>query len=111
MLRCDLRSEPAIGQPQIEDDKVRPGTPCERDRLGNGAGDAAYLVTLLDKDLFREIRQHEVVLDNQDLEHALSSSIRPDRCSIANGQKLPSFLTNVSRAGRPGSARSQLSEF
>jgi hypothetical protein len=49
-LRCDFRSEPAFGQPQIEDNKVRPGTSCERNRLGNGAGDAAYLVTVLDKD-------------------------------------------------------------
>jgi hypothetical protein len=66
---------------------------------------------VLDQDLFREIRQHEIVFDNQDLEHALSSSLRPDRCSIADGQKLSSFLTNVSRAGRPGNARPQLSEF
>ncbi len=110
-MSCDLGPEPTVGQPQIEDHKVRLGMPCLRNRVGDGARDAAYFVTVLDKDLFREIRQHEIVLDNQDLEHALSSSIRSDRFSIANGQKLPSFLTNVSRADRPGSARSQLSEF
>jgi hypothetical protein len=32
---------------------------------------------MLDKDLFGEIRQQEVVLNNQDLEHALSSSRHP----------------------------------
>ena len=73
-MSCDFGPEPTVGQPQIEDDKVRLAMPCERDRVGDGAGDAAYLVTVLDKNLFREIRQHEVVFDNQDLEHAQSSS-------------------------------------
>jgi hypothetical protein len=49
----------------------------QRNRFGDGAGDASYLVTALDKNLFREIGQHEVVFNNQDLKHALSSSLRP----------------------------------
>jgi hypothetical protein len=61
--------------------------PCQRNRFVDGAGDAAYLVTVFDKNLFREIREHEVVFDNQDLEHTLSSSLGPDRCSIADGQE------------------------
>lgn len=52
-LTCKFRSEPVVGQPQIEDDKVRSGTPSERERLGNDAGDTADLVTVLDKDLFQ----------------------------------------------------------
>ena len=46
--------------------------PHQRDRVIDGAGDAAYLVTALDKDFLGEIRQHEVVFNNQDLEHVLS---------------------------------------
>jgi hypothetical protein len=104
-LRCEFRSEPAVGQPQIQDHKVRPGTPRKRDRLGNGAGDAAYLVTMLDEDLFREIRQHEVVFNNQDLEHALSSSRRRVESRAAEFQ---SFLLNGPRPGSPKNARPQL---
>ena len=52
-LSRDLGPEPAVGQPQIEDNKVRLGMACLRNRVGDGTGDAAYFVTVLDKDLFQ----------------------------------------------------------
>ena len=76
-LSCDFGAEPTIGQPQIENDQVRLGMPCERDRCIDGTGDAADLVAVVDKQFFHEIRHHEVVFNNQDLEHALPSSLSP----------------------------------
>jgi hypothetical protein len=75
--------------------------PYARDRVADGAGDAADLVTVLDKKLFREIGEHEVVLDNQDLEHAQSSSLRSDR----NSER--SCLLDDPRSGLPRDARPQ----
>ena len=69
-LGGDLGAEPAVGEPQVDDGKVGLVTPAERDRLGDGAGDAAHLVTVLDEDLFGHIGDHQVVFGNQDLEHA-----------------------------------------
>src|SRR5215217_6224617 len=48
-----------------------------------------------------EISEHEVVLDNQDLEHAQSSSLRSDRNSERSG------LPGDSRSGLPRDARPQ----
>ena len=75
--------------------------PYARDRVADRAGDAAYLVTVLDKKLFREISEHEVVFDNQDLEHAQSSSLRSDR----NSER--SCLPGDPRSGLPRDARPQ----
>jgi hypothetical protein len=77
-LSRDFRSESTVSQPEIEHDKVRLGVPCERERVGDGAGNAANLVTVPDKDLFRGIREHEIVFNYQDLEHAQSSGSRLD---------------------------------
>ena len=76
-LRCDFGSEPAVCQPHIEDDQVRLEMLGERDRSFDGAGDAAYLVAVVNKELFHEIRHHEVVFNNQDLEHTLSFGLSP----------------------------------
>src|SRR6266705_4090914 len=51
-LGDDLRAEPAVGEPQIDDGKVRFVTLTERDGLGDGPSDAANLVSVLDEYLF-----------------------------------------------------------
>src|SRR6266545_1728769 len=96
--RAVIGPKPTVGQPQIEDDKIRRGMPYARDRVADRAGDAAYLVTVLDKKLFREIGEHEVVLNNQDLEHAQSSSLRSDQNSERS-------CLGDSRSGLPRDAR------
>jgi hypothetical protein len=76
---------------------------CERDRGINSAGDAAYLVTVVNKNLFHEVRHHQVVFNNQNLEHALSFSVARSNSDpvyerIANR---PSRTADISTATRP----------
>jgi hypothetical protein len=96
-----LTEDRALKQARAADDEIRRGMPYARDRVADRAGDAANLVTVLDKKLFREISEHEVVFDNQDLEHAKSSSLRSDR----NSER--SRLPGDSRSGLPRDARPQ----
>ena len=55
----------APGQSQVNDRQVRLVVPGELDRLGDGAGDAAYLVAGFDEHLFGHVGDHQIVFGNQ----------------------------------------------
>src|SRR5579859_738783 len=73
----DLGPELTIGEPQVDDGKVRLVTKAELDRLGDRTGNAAHLIAMRDQRFFGHVGNHEVVFGDQDLEHAPSSSSAP----------------------------------
>ena len=66
-LGGDLGAKPTVGEPHVDNGEVGPVAPAQCDRFGDGAGDAAHFVTVLDKYFFGHIGDHQLVFRNQDL--------------------------------------------
>jgi len=69
-LGCDLGTEAAIGEPYVDDGKIGFVMPNERDRVSNGAGDAADIVAILDENVFDHVRDLQIILGNYYFEQA-----------------------------------------
>jgi hypothetical protein len=74
-LGCNLGAQTTVSEAEVEDGEIRLVKLSQRDRLGHSAGDAANFVSLVGEDLFRQIRDHQIIFGNQHLEHAHSSGM------------------------------------
>ena len=64
-----LSPKPTLGQPHIDEGKVGLVASAEGDRLGDRRRDTANLIPALRENLFDHVGHHQIVLDDQDLEH------------------------------------------
>ena len=67
----DLGAEMPVAQAQVEDREVGPEADAEDDRFGHRACDAADLVAGFDQNCLQAVCDHEIIFNDQNLEHRL----------------------------------------